>query len=364
MILMNDFKSDPEELKLAEIKAAERVIRSGWYILGNELKAFEERWAKHCGTPHCLGVGNGMDAIEIGLRAQGIGPGDEIITTPMTAFASVLAVIRAGATPILADIDPATGLLDPGSVGRCITPRTKGVLLVHLYGQVRAMDDWKDLCRKAGILLFEDCAQAHLANWRGKPAGSHGEWGAYSFYPTKNLGTLGDGGALVTHRSDVAEIASRLRNYGQSKRYYHSEIGLNSRLDEIHAALLSARLEWLAAFTKRRQEVAARYGKEIRNPKVRLLAVPIEKENHVYHLYPVLCAQREDLISHLKSKGVESLIHYPVPVQKQDPCLRIGRDPRGLPMAERHADQCLSIPCHPQLTDIEVETVIGALNAF
>lgn len=364
MILMNDFKADPEELKLAEIKAAERVIRSGWYILGNELKAFEARWAARCGVPHCLGVGNGMDAIEIGFRAMGIGPGDEVITTPMTAFASVLAIIRAGATPILADIDPATGLMDPVSARRCISSKTKGVLLVHLYGQIRAMDDWTALCKDAGIHLFEDCAQAHLASWRGKPAGSHGEWGAYSLYPTKNLGTLGDGGALVTGRSDIAETTSRLRNYGQSKRYYHSDFGLNSRLDEIHAAILSVRLDLLDAFTARRREVAGLYRKGIRNSKVKPLAAPVEAENHVYHLFPILCDNREALMEHLKSKGVESLIHYPVPVHKQEPCLGIGRDPQGLAMAEQHSERVLSIPCHPQITDGEVETVIGALNAF
>lgn len=364
MILMNDFKADPEDLKLAQIRAAERVIRSGWYILGNELKAFEERWAARCGTPHCLGVGNGMDAIEIGLRASGIGPGDEVITTPMTAFASVLAVIRAGATPILADIDPATGLLDPESVRRCLTPRTKGVLLVHLYGQVRNMDAWKTLCAEAGIGLFEDCAQAHLAAWKGRPAGSHGAWGAYSFYPTKNLGTLGDGGALVTTDPELAAIASRLRNYGQSKRYYHSDLGLNSRLDEIHAAILSARLEWLDGYTARRRQVADAYRLGIRNAKVTLLAAPVEPGNHVYHLFPVLCDRREDLMAHLKARDVESLIHYPVPVHMQEPCRAIGRAPGGLPRAERHAQVCLSLPCHPQLSDEDVARVVEAVNAF
>lgn len=364
MILMNDFKAEPEELRQAELKAAERVIRSGWYILGNELKAFEALWARHAGTLHCLGVGNGMDAIEIGLRASGIGPGDEVITTPMTAFASVLAVIRAGAVPVLADIDPATGLMDIHSARKCISPKTKGILLVHLYGQVRAMDEWIALCKDANISLFEDCAQAHLASWKGKPAGSHGEWGAYSFYPTKNLGTLGDGGAFVTSRADLAEVAARLRNYGQSKRYYHSDLGLNSRLDEIHAAILSARLEWLQGFTARRKEIAARYRTGLRNPKVRLQAGPIEAENHVYHLFPVTCDHRDDLMAHLRLKGVESLIHYPVPVHMQEACRGIRTAPGGLPNAESHAQTCLTLPCHPQLTEVETDKVIEAVNAF
>jgi len=340
------------------------VIRSGWYILGNELKAFEAAWAKCCTVPHCIGVGNGMDALEIGFRALGIGPGDEVITTPMTAFASVLSVIRAGATPVLADIDPETGLLDPASVRRCLTPRTRGVLLVHLYGQIGNMDVWTALCRETGILLFEDCAQSHLASWKGKPAGAHGEWGAYSFYPTKNLGALGDGGALVTSRSDVAEAAGRLRNYGQSKRYYHSDLGLNSRLDEIQAAILSERLGWLESFTNRRRQVAAVYRQGIRNPKVRLLAAPVASENHVYHLFPILCDTRDALIRHLADKGVESLIHYPVPVHMQEPCREISRDPQGLTEAERHSERVLSIPCHPRISDADAQTVIAAINAF
>lgn len=364
MILMNDFKADPEELKLAEIRAAERVIRSGWYVLGNELKAFEEVWAKHCITKYCVGVGNGMDAIEIGLRASGVGSGDEVITTPMTAFASVLAIVRAGATPILADIDPETGLLDPQSVLRCITKRTKGVLLVHLYGQIRSMDNWVALCKEANIFLFEDCAQAHLATWKGKPAGSYGEWGAYSFYPTKNLGSLGDGGALVTNNNEIAETSSRLRNYGQIKRYYHSEFGLNSRLDEIQAAILLERLSWLENFTNRRKILADRYRKSINNSNVRLMAAPLEVENHVYHLFPILSDKRDKLIAHLKANAVESLIHYPVPIHRQNPCFSIGRDPKGLSKSEAHAEQCLSIPCHPQISDVELNTVIAALNAF
>lgn len=364
MILMNDFKAEPESLKEDEVRAAERVIRSGWYILGNELKAFEAQWAKRCGTAHCLGVGNGMDAIEIILRALGIGPGDEVITTPMTAFATVLAVIRAGATPVLADIDPDTGLLDPSSAKRCLSKKTKAVVLVHLYGQIRAMDTWQAMCGEAGIALVEDCAQSHLARWRGKPAGSIGTAGAWSFYPTKNLGTLGDGGALTTQNAGLAEVAGRLRNYGQSKRYHHSELGLNSRLDEIHAAILSVRLGHLEDFTKRRQGIATRYRAAIRNPKIRLPAAPIEAENHVYHLFPIATAHREPLLAHLKEKGVEALIHYPVPVHRQGPCIGIARDPMGLGVSEGHAAEILSIPCHPQMSDGDVETVVAALNAF
>src|SRR5439155_2772425 len=198
MILMNDFKAEPAELHAAMSVASARVFASGWYVLGNEVKAFEQRWADACGARHCVGVANGMDAIELALRGLDIGPGAEVITTPMTAFATVLAILRAGAEPVLADIDPATGLLARDSVQRCLSPRTRAVVLVHLYGQMNELPAWVALCRDAGIHLIEDCAQSHLAQWDGRPAGTFGAAGAYSFSPTKNLGAIGDGGALVT----------------------------------------------------------------------------------------------------------------------------------------------------------------------
>jgi len=364
MILMNDFKAEPDELASAQADACARVIRSGWYVLGNEVKAFESQWAAHCGAAHCIGVGNGMDAIEIGLRALGVGPGDEVITTPMTAFATVLAVIRTGAVPVLADIDPATGLLDPASVERCLTAKSKAVVLVHLYGQIRDMDRWTTLCRNANLILLEDCAQSHGAAWNGRAAGRFGECGAYSFYPTKNLGTLGDGGALITDRRDLAEAASMLRNYGQSKRYHHPVLGMNSRLDEMHAAILQARLPWLDRFNARRRDIARLYRQGIRNPKLRLLAAPMEETNHVHHLFVALCDQRDALMDHLKSRGVESQIHYPVPIHRQEPCRNISRDPKGLAHAESHAARCISLPCHPQLSDAQAAQVIDAVNAF
>jgi len=364
MILMNDFRVEPDELVQAQIAAVGRVLKSGWYVLGKELRQFELTWAEHCRVRHAVGVGNGMDAIEIGLRARNIGVGDEVITTPMTAFATVLAILRAGATPVLADIDPETALLDPVSVERCISPRTKALLLVHLYGQVCNMDRWYALCASAGIDLLEDCAQAHLASWRGKAAGSYGLWGAYSFYPTKNLGTAGDGGALVTDSTELADQARILRNYGQRERYHHTELGLNSRLDEIHAAILMVRMRWLESFTARRREIARMYIDGIRNRLVRLLARPLYPENHVYHLFVVLCEERDRLSAYLKTKNVDSLIHYPVPVHLQSPCKNIARDPDGLALSEAHANGCLSIPCHPQMAEAEVNHVINVINEF
>lgn len=361
---MNDFKAEPPELREAMLGAARRVLESGWYVLGNEVVAFEKQWAQACGVEHGVGVGNGMDAIEIALRSIDIGPGDEVITTPMTAFASVLAIQRAGATPVLADIDPDSALLSLESAQRCLSPKTKALVLVHLYGQVRAMSTWSDFCESAGIHLIEDCAQAHLAGWQGKIAGSFGAAGAYSFYPTKNLGAPGDGGMLITNTSSLAERASRLRNYGQSERYHHPEVGLNSRLDEIQAAMLSERLKWLQPFTEKRRNIAAAYHAGIANPLVRQLAAPEERAAHVYHLYVVNCQQRDALQAHLLKQAVQALIHYPVPIHKQAPCKSVKRDHRGLKASEKHAAECLSLPCHPQMSETEIDQVIAAVNSF
>jgi dTDP-4-amino-4,6-dideoxygalactose transaminase len=364
MILMNDFKAEPPELRQAMLDAVSGVLESGWYVLGPEVERFEKGWADACGTTQCVGVGNGMDAIEIALRALEIGAGDEVITTPMTAFATVLAIIRAGAIPVLADIEEGTGLLAIDSAERCLSSRTKAVVLVHLYGQVRAMDCWSAFCKYHRLALVEDCAQSHLATWKGKVAGSFGAAGAYSFYPTKNLGAAGDAGAMVTNDQSIASCARRLRNYGQSVRYYHPELGLNSRLDEIHAAMLLKRLEWLSTFTQRRQAVAERYRQQIDNPAIRLLLEPEEMSAHVYHLYVLCCESRDALQDHLKRHQTQTLIHYPVPVHLQQATKGLQRDPTGLKVSESHAQTCLSIPCHPQLSDAAVDQVIDAVNSF
>jgi dTDP-4-amino-4,6-dideoxygalactose transaminase len=364
MILINDFKAEPTALREAMSNAATRVFQSGWFVLGKEVEAFEQRWAHACGTRFCAGVANGMDAIELILRGLDIGPGAEVITTPMTAFATVLAILCAGATPVLADIDPHTALLSPDSVRRCLSPRTRAVVVVHLYGQMRDMETWSALCRDAGIHLIEDCAQSHLARWNGRRAGSFGVAGAYSFYPTKNLGAIGDGGAMVTNDEALAMRVKRLRNYGQSERYVHPELGMNSRLDELQAALLSERLAWLEGFTARRREIASHYDAAIDNPRITRLAPPVHAQSHVHHLHVLLCDDRDRLGAHLCSRGIQTLIHYPVPVHRQAPCATLRRDPEGLPHAEAHAARCLSIPCHPQMSEADVAQVVDALNTY
>ncbi|MFT7243988.1 MAG: dTDP-4-amino-4,6-dideoxygalactose transaminase [Candidatus Azotimanducaceae bacterium] len=358
---MNDFKAEPRELIDAMKVATARVIDSGWYVLGEEVNQFEARWASTCKLPHAVGVGNGLDAIEIILRALEIGLGDEVITTPMTAFATTLAIQRSGATPVLADINPANGVLALEQVKRHITTKTRALLPVHLYGQLIDMAPWQVLCEERGLWLIEDCAQAHLAQRDDKVAGSFGIAGAYSFYPTKNLGALGDGGMIVTSDPVLATKAAELRNYGQSERYHHPRQGLNSRLDEMQAAILNVRLDWLAEFTHRRQAIANRYQAAISNPLVMPLAMPETVAQHVYHLFVVSCPERDQLAAHLKQQGIASLIHYPVPVYDQG---GFSGQREALPVCALHAANCLSIPCHPQLTDGDLELVINAINSF
>ena len=364
MILMNDFKAEPQKLRDDMLSAVSRVFESGWYVLGNEVEQFEKEWAKVCDVKHAVGVANGMDALEIILRAIDVGPGDEVITTSMTAFATILAILRSGATPVLADIDPDTGLLSLESAVRCLSCKTKAVVLVHLYGQVRDINAWQSFCEDKKVHLVEDCAQAHLSSSDERIAGSFGVGGAYSFYPTKNLGAIGDGGAIVTNSDEVAFKAKRLRNYGQSERYHHPEIGMNSRLDEIHAAMLQVRLNWLPDFTRVRQHIAKKYLQNLRNNLIHNLAEPLEITAHSYHLYVLKCEKRNALQKHLESCRVQTHCHYPVPIHHQESCKNIRRDPQGVAVSESHAKNCLSLPCHPQMSDEDIEVVINSVNQF
>jgi dTDP-4-amino-4,6-dideoxygalactose transaminase len=309
-------------------------------------------------------VANGTEAIELGLRALDIGPGDEVITTSMTAIATVLAIIHAGATPVFADIDPATALLDSAAAKRQVSPRTKAVLLVHLYGQMPDMQRWVELCRQANIHLLEDCAQSHGAAWNGQHAGTFGTWGAFSFYPTKNLGARGDAGALVTESQQIATRVKALRNCGMIDGREAPEPALNSRLDELQAAILSVRLKWLHRFNARRQEIARTYRAELVNPKVELLSAPDHRENHVYHLFVVRSGERDRFAEFLRDEGVQTLIHYPVPAHRHRFHDRMKYALTELGNAEMHARHCLSLPCHPQLGAHEVAKVIKAVNQF
>jgi dTDP-4-amino-4,6-dideoxygalactose transaminase len=361
---MNDFTREPEELIQAQTNAVERVIRSGWWVLGNEIKTFEAEWSKWSGCLYTVGVGNGMDALEIGLRALDIAAGDEIITTPMTAFATVLAILRAGATPVLADINPDTAIISPDSVKQCISKKTKAVMVVHLYGQAAPLEEYIAICKEYNIHLIEDCAQAHGAVSGPYRVGTAGSVAGWSFYPTKNLGTIGDGGAMSTQNASIAEKARQLRNYGQSVRYHHPQIGLNSRLDELHAAILRERLKYLNEWTEHRRKIARKYKEGIKNSQIITMPLPLNERQHVHHLFVIRCAKRDALAQYLKENNVEVLIHYPIPVHHQKPCQGIRVAPNGLGNAERHAVECLSLPCNPFLSDLEIDTVIDLINRF
>ena len=363
-IPFNDFQREPEALIEAQLRAAEAVLRSGWWVLGQQVQAFEQAWAPHCGTTGAVGVANGLDAIEIGLRYLGIGPGDEMITTALTAYATTLAIQRCGATPIFAEIDPSTACLDPASVERCISPATRAVLVVHLYGRAANLTDLHQICSRRGLLLLEDCAQAHGAHHAGRPVGSIGSFGAWSFYPTKNLGAIGDAGALTSSDPALLAKAKQLRNYGQSDRYHHDLPGLNSRLDELQAALLLERLPHLQAWTERRRSIAYRYWHELSHPELELLAPPSDPNSHVHHLFVLRTLRRDGLQSHLEAAGIKTLIHYPVPCHQQQALGAHRIDPRELKITEHHAATCLSLPIHPFLSSEDVDRVIAACNGF
>jgi dTDP-4-amino-4,6-dideoxygalactose transaminase len=358
----NDFRREPEKLVLAELAATERVIRSGWWILGAEVEEFEKEWAHQCAAPHGIGVANGLDAIEIALRALGVLPGDEVITTPVTAYATTLAIQRTGAIPVFADIDPATGCLAAESVASCVSALTKAVLPVHLYGRAADLDGLGAVCEDNGLHLVEDCAQAHGARYRGQPVGNMGRFGAWSFYPTKNLGAIGDAGALTTAEEELARVARCLRNYGQSDRYHHEQLGMNSRLDELQAALLRARLPWLDYWTARRREIATRYRQDIDHPLLKPLAEASDPASDVHHLYVLLTPDRDRVRSLLQQESVPTLVHYPLPCTKQQALGTHRVAPEGIPHALNHCDRCFSLPIHPFLSEDEVNQVINACN--
>ena len=364
MIPFTSIQREPESLRAMMLDAFARVADSGHWVLGREVAEFETAWASRCGTLHAVGTANGLDALEIALRAAGVGPQAEVITTPMTALATVLAISRAGATPVLADINPKTALLDVASAERCLSPRTRAMVPVHLYGNGTFAPIWRDFASANDLFLIEDCAQAHLSVVGGQSVGSFGLAGAFSFYPTKNLGALGDAGALVTNDDDMADRARMLRNYGQRTRYQHEVAGMNSRLDELQAALLIVRLGWLTQQTHRRRAVAEQLAAGICNAEVEVLDFPDESAAHVHHLFVVLCRQRDKLLKHLIENSVETLVHYPIPAHLQPPYQSVARDPDGLANSEIHATTCLSLPCHSGLTDTEVERIIEIVNSF
>lgn len=368
-ILQNDFKRQWKVVEEAVLRAVGRVGASGWYILGNEVAAFEKELAAFWGVSHAIGTGNGLDAIEIGLRCLGLQPRDKVLTTPLSAFATTLAVVRAGGIPVFTDVDE-TGGIDFAQC-RDLLARDSSIrffLPVHLYGRALNMEELGRLQSDFRLQVLEDCAQAIGASAAGIRAGTKGQVAATSFYPTKNLGALGDAGALLTNDAAIAKAAMEMRNYGQSAHYQHSRPGLNSRLDELHAAILrEAFLPNLTAWTAARRRIAMKYFDEIRNAPLTLPATGSPNDS-VWHLFPVLvnAGSRDDFQASLRSQGIATGVHYPRIIPDQPALANAGLDHNStdLENARRFARTEVSLPVHPFMTDAEVEAVIRACNSW
>lgn len=369
MIVANDFARQWEAIEPSVLEAVRRVGSSGWYILGKEVEQFEVALAEQSGVAHAVGVGNGMDALEIALRCLGLREGDKVLTTSLSAFASTLAILRIGGVPVFVDVDE-SGNLDLEQC-REVLARDRSIRFlvpVHLYGNPVDLEVLGELREEFDLRIVEDCAQAIGATHKGRGVGSVGQAAATSFYPTKNLGALGDGGAVLTNDASIAAQARTLRNYGQRSLYHHSELGLNSRLDELHAAILrDSFLPNLAKWTARRREIARAYQAGIRHPEITLL--PVEADaGAVWHLFPVLVAagQRDALRDYLRENDILSGIHYPriIPEQEALEGSYGGQSPADFAQAKHFADCELSLPIHPFLTDTEIAAVIDVCNRW
>ena len=349
---------------LDELRSATgRVVDSGWYLLGKESAAFERNFAEYCGTRHTIGVANGTDAIELSLRAAGVVRGQSVITVANAGFYTTAAIQAIGATPIFVDVEPTTQLMSAETLAQALKRLTPAAIVVtHLYGRLAEMDEIVHLCKGRAVPLIEDCAQAHGASRAGKRAGSFGLAGCFSFYPTKNLGALGDAGAIVSSDDAFADRIRSLRQYGWHGKYQVAEVGgRNSRIDEIQAAVLNVKLPRLETWNKRRRTIACAYANGIKNSRV--TCPPTSGDDFVAHLYVVQCPEREALRKHLAQKGIGSEIHYPIPDHMQS-VLASGGSIHELPVTERLAPQILTLPNFPEMTDDECSTVIDAINTW
>jgi dTDP-4-amino-4,6-dideoxygalactose transaminase len=348
----------------AELDGAIReVLEASWFILGQQGEAFEHEFAAYCGAGHAVGVGSGTEALHLALLGCGVGPGDEVITVPNTAVPTVCAIDFAGATPVFADIDPVIFTLDPGELERHLSPRTKAIVPVHLYGQPADMEPICEFARRHGLRVVDDAAQAHGAEYRGRRVGTLADATAWSFYPSKNLGAYGDAGAVTTDDPELAQRLRMLRNYGEEQRYHHTIRGFNSRLDEIQAAILRVKLRHLEGWNERRRAIAAGYEELMGHPDVRLPA-EAPHARHVFHLYVIRATQRDALREHLLACEIGTQIHYPLPIYRQEAYAHLAVPAGACPEAERAANEVLSLPLYPELTDAQVEAVAEAVNAF
>ena len=360
MIPFVDLKREYAEISEEMTQAIERVVQSGWFILGEEVKKFEEEFSKYIGTKYGIGVNSGSDALFLALKALGIGKDYEVITVSHTFISTVDAIARNGAKPVFVDIDPDTYCIDVTKVEKKITNKTRAILPVHLYGHSADMEPITEIAEKYNLSVIEDACQAHGAEYKGKKVGSIGDIGCFSFYPTKNLGAYGDGGMVVTNSEELADKLRTFRNYGQPQKYYHDFVGVNSRLDEIHAAILRIKLKHLDEWNEKRRKIAKLYNKLLEDSEI---VTPIEKEHakHVYHLYVVRCKDRNKLQQYLSMRGIQTMIHYPIPVHKQKAYLKLGYT-ANLPVTERICNEILSLPMHPFLHKDEIPSVVECVK--
>ncbi|WP_317178850.1 DegT/DnrJ/EryC1/StrS family aminotransferase [Lelliottia amnigena] len=365
MLPFLDLKAINQQYKTELMQAFERVLDSGWYIMGKELSTFEQRFAQFCGTKHCIGVANGLDALILVLRAwKELGllcDGDEVLVPSNTYIASVLAISQNNLVPVFVEPDSSTFNITAAGINEKITERTKAILPVHLYGQLCEMADIKELGKQKNLLILEDCAQAHGAMLNNVKAGNWGDAAGFSFYPGKNIGALGDAGAITTNDDKLAEMLLALRNYGSHKKYENLYRGVNSRLDELQAAVLSVKLETVEIEVAQRREIANFYLKNINNPLINLPRV-VSEEMHVWHLFVITSAHRETLAKHLAEKNIQTLIHYPIPPHKQQAYNQFEH--MSLPVAEEIHRSVLSIPMGPTMTLDHAKMVTDAINSF
>lgn len=359
-----DLKSPYQELRIELDKAYQRVMDSGWYILGTEVVAFENEFSAFCGTNHCVGVGNGLEALYLIIKAYNIGPGDEVIVPANTYIATWLAITHAGATPVPVEPDEQTYNINPLKIEQAITSKTKAIMAVHLYGQPADMDPIKILANKYGLKVFEDCAQAHGAYYKGQKVGSLGDAAGFSFYPGKNLGAFGDGGAVTTNDSELANRIKTLRNYGSQIKYHNEILGFNSRLDELQAAFLRVKLTKLDGWNERRKKIARQYLQELnKHSDLHLPFVP-EWAEPVWHLFVIRHTQRDALQKTLTEAGIGTMIHYPIPPHLQPAYAELSIRSDSFPITEKIHNEVLSLPIGPHIFSSQVSLICSSVNSI
>ena len=358
-----DLRQQYHQLREELLPEVERVLAAGQYVLGADVEIFEDRFADYCGAQHCVAVSSGTEALHLALRALGIGPGDEVITAANTFIATALAIRYAGAEPVLVDVDPDDHTIDVQHVEAAITSRTRAIIPVHLYGQPAAMAEIVDVARRHNLRIVEDAAQAHSARIGDRAVGSIGDAGCFSFYPGKNLGAYGDGGAIVTNDDELAAKLRTLRNYGQRRKNEYTTAGFNSRLDTVQAAVLMVKLRHLEAWTEQRRTAALRYGELLTDVDVEL---PVERPDvrHVYHLYVVRHDHRDEMLEHLRRQDTRCGIHYPQPLNEAAPFRAVRTVPDGVPISASLARRILSLPMFPELTDEQILSVVAGFKSF